>query len=278
MRVAVTGARGQLGSELVHAFRAAGAETVPLARPGFRLEAPVLPEGLDIVVNAAAWTDVDGCAREPDRAMVLNGEAPGLIAAAADRMSVRFLHVSTNEVFDGSEGRTYGEEDPTEPKSPYGVSKLAGEVSVRAAHPAATIVRTAWIFGGPRSFPAKILAAARKMAESGQPLRVVSDEVGNPTPAAALADRIVALAMRADAPRTIHLAGDPPISRFAWATDLLTAQGLPKPVPISAAEYRRDSTPPLHAVLDTSLARSLDLAIDWASSSTDRYHRDLPRS
>lgn len=264
MRVGVTGSSGQLGSALVRSFGAAGADVIPLARPDFRLEAPTLPDRLDLVVHAAAWTDVDACAREPDRAMLLNGEAAGMVAVAARRMGAGIVQVSTNEVFDGAEQRAYLEDEATNPANPYGRSKLAGELAVRAAHPTAIVVRTAWVFGGPRSFPAKILAAARRMAESGLPLRVVADEVGNPTPVGSLADRIVTLAMRRDAPSTIHLAGEPPVSRFSWAAGLLAAEGLPRPIPIAAAEYPRDSTPPPHAVLDTSLARSLGLAIDWA--------------
>ena len=266
MRVGVTGAAGQLGSELVRAFEVAGATVVPLARPAFSLETPILPRALDLVVNAAAWTDVDGCARDPERAMVLNGMAPRVIAAAALQMGARLVQISTNEVFDGSEIRTYKEDDTAEPINPYGLSKLAGEAAVRQIHPHAIVVRTAWIFNGAGSFPAKIIAAAKRMARAGRPLPVVADEVGNPTPAATLASRIVALAMRTDAPPIIHLAGEPPISRWEWAAKLIDAEGLPRPVPIPAVEYRRDSTPPPHAVLDTSLARSMGLEIDWAAT------------
>lgn len=266
MRVGVTGASGQLGRELVRAFQMHGADVVPLARPGFRLETPDLPPVLDLVVNAAAWTDVDGCARDPERAMLLNGTAPGMIAAAARTMGAHLIQISTNEVFGGAEARAYKEDDPAKPINPYGMSKLAGEAAVRQMHPQAIVVRTAWIFNGPGSFPAKIIAAAKRMAGEGRPLRVVVDEVGNPTPAAMLAERIAALAMRTDAPRTIHLAGEPPISRWEWAARLIEAEGLPKPVAIPAIEYRRDSTPPLHAVLDTALARSMGLEINWVAN------------
>lgn len=272
MRVAITGAAGQLGSELTHAFTRAGSIVIPLVRPAFTLERPTLPEGIDLVVNAAAWTDVDGCARDPERSMQLNGVAPGRVARLAENAGAAFVQISTNEVFDGTEARMYDEREPTKPLNPYGASKAAGESAVRAAHPDAIVVRTAWIFGGSNSFPARILAAARSAAALGQPLRVVSDEVGNPTPAASLADRIVALTSLHDAPRTIHVAGDPPISRFDWATRLVAAEGLPPLVPISAAEYRRASTPPLHAVLDTSLSRSLGLGIDWAAGSVAIIH------
>lgn len=264
MRVAITGASGQLGSELVEAFAAAGADVIPLSRPRFSLEEPSLEPAVDVVVNAAAWTDVDGCARDPERALVLNGVAPGTLARLAHETGAAFVQISTNEVFDGAEGRSYREADRTNPINAYGASKLAGERATQAAHPTATIVRTAWVYGGPRSFPTKILAAARGLADSGTPLDVVVDEVGNPTPARALADRLVALVTRTEpAPSVIHLAGDPPISRHGWAARLLTEAGLPPPRPIARREYVRDSSPPAHAVLDTSLARSLGLGIRW---------------
>ena len=273
MRVAITGAAGQLGTELVRAFDAAGWEPMELSRPAFRLEQPALDVAADLVVNAAAWTDVDGCVRDPARAMRLNGVAPGLLAALARDMGARFVQVSTNEVFDGAEQRAYAEADATNPINPYGASKLAGEEAVRAAYAQALIVRTAWIFGSPRSFPAKILAAGRRAAEAEAPLRVVDDEVGNPTPAATLADRIVALVGLPAPPPLIHLAGEPPVSRHAWASRVLDEAHLPLPLPMALRDFVRDSTPPPHAVLDTSLARSLGLGIEWRTGIIGPSHR-----
>ena len=256
MRVAVVGAGGQLGSALVAVLRAARIDVVPFQRPQFELaEAHRLAGQLeaDVVINAAAWTDVDGCARDPERAMELNGTAVGWIAEAADRAGARLIHVSTNEVFDGTADRPYLETDATNPINPYGRSKLEGERLARRA-PESVVVRTAWIFGGPRSFPVKILAAARRGGAEGTSLRVVDDEVGNPTPASALADRIVQLAVATSPPPTIHLAGVPPTSRFGWAARILGAHGLPAPIAIPSTEYERPSRTPLRAVLDTSLA------------------------
>lgn len=268
-RAAVTGAAGQLGVELVRAFSAAGVVVDELNRPEFDLASPDVANVLaslrpQVVVNAAAWTDVDACARDPERAMELNGSAVGRLAAAAERAGARFIQVSSNEVFDGAQQRAYAEGDEPHPINAYGASKLAGEQAARAAAPSATIVRTAWIYGGPRSFPAKIRAAAELAAAEGRTLRVVADEVGNPTPAARLARRIVAVAL-SDAPRPtiIHLAGEPPASRHKWATYILAAAGLPRPEPMSLRDYERASSPPPHAVLDTSLSRSLGLALAW---------------
>jgi dTDP-4-dehydrorhamnose reductase len=269
----VTGASGQLGRELMRAYSVAGATVVPLSRPGFSLEAPEVPAAVDVVVNAAAWTDVDGCARHPDRALALNGAAPGCLARLAYEAGMQFIQISTNEVFDGASQAAYAEDDVPRPVNPYGASKLAGERAVREAHPTAAIVRSAWIYGGPQGFPAKIVNAGRVAAQAGRPLNVVVDEVGNPTPAASLADRLAALTMRDEAmPLVLHLAGDPPASRHDWATQILLAAHLPSPAPISLRDYSRDSSPPPHAVLDTSLARSLGLGIEWDVSPFGASH------
>ena len=265
MRVAVTGAAGQLGSRLVRAFSEAGDDVVALARPEFTLEDPKVPDGLDLVVNAAAWTDVDGCARDPERAMWLNGDAAGVLASATHRSGARFIHISTNEVFSGVDRQRYDEDAATGPINAYGRSKLRGEEAVRRAHPTATIIRTAWVYGGPRSFPAKIASAATRAAAAGEPLRVVTDEIGNPTPADDLAERIAELARRPEAPAILHIAGEPAVSRFRWAERILAHVGDRTELrAISSADFERASTAPPHAVLDTGLARSLDLAeISW---------------
>ena len=150
-RVAIVGAAGQLGSELVRAFADAGDEVLALARPDFDLtDASHLPRLAawrpDVVVNSAAWTDVDGCARDPDRAMRINGDAAGALAAAAADAGATVVQVSTNEVFDGSLDRPYTETDQPNPINPYGASKLAGELLVAGANPRHLIVRTSWLF------------------------------------------------------------------------------------------------------------------------------------
>ncbi len=141
-RTAITGAAGQLGSELVRAFAAAGDEVLALARPEFDISRPADLDQLtawrpDVVVNSAAWTDVDGCARDPERAMRINGEAAGAVAAAGAAAGALSVQISTNEVFDGELGRPYAEDDEPSPINPYGASKLAGEGAVASGQSAA---------------------------------------------------------------------------------------------------------------------------------------------
>ena len=247
-------------------------------RPEVDLEEPASLEVIgswqpEIVVNAAAWTDVDGCARDADRAMRLNGEAAGSVAAMARRAGALIVQVSSNEVFDGALDRPYREDDRPAPINPYGASKLAGEEAVAEANPRRLIVRTAWLFSpGSRTFPARIRAAAERARASGEALRVVSDELGNPTWAADLARAIVHVARRRlldDAPDVLHIAGWPPASRLEWAlASLGEIQRQVRVEPIALTEYPRPGRVPPRAVLDIGLARRLGVdPSDWRSAT-----------
>jgi dTDP-4-dehydrorhamnose reductase len=275
-RVAVTGAAGQLGRELVRAFTDSGDDVLALKRPDFDITdashlARMAAWRPDVVVNAAAWTDVDACARDPGRAMRINGTAAGEVARAAADVDALAVQVSTNEVFDGTLHRAYVEDDPPIPINPYAVAKLAGEQLTVAAGGRHLIVRTAWIFGRDSGFPIRITAAADRMLNEGRPLRVVYDEWGNPTPAGWLADTIVELVgldSRASLPRIHHAAGQPPTSRHDWARHVLAGHGV-EIEPMALRDYRRDSLVPQHAVLDTGRLERLGLAAaDWRAVSS----------
>jgi dTDP-4-dehydrorhamnose reductase len=272
-RVAITGSGGQLGRELVRACEARSDEVLALARPEFDITRPADLErltawGPDLVINSAAWTDVDGCARHPERALRINGEAAGAVAAAAAAAGAVIGQISTNEVFDGTLDRPYREDDEPNPINPYGASKLAGEMAVARANPRHLIVRTAWLYGaGERNFPGKIRAVAEQMLAEKRPLRVVADEWGNPTDVrwlAAAVRRLVELAIARTAGFGIHhLAGGPATSRIDWARAILRHS----PVtiePMRLDEYPRDSRVPPRAVLDTSRAALLGIGPhDW---------------
>lgn len=275
-RVAITGAGGQLGCELVRAFEAAGNDVLALARPEFDILRVADLTRLtawrpDIVINSAAWTNVDGCARDPERAMAVNGTAAGEVAAAAAAAGALAVQISTNEVFDGTAAPPYTEDDAPNPINPYGTSKLAGEKMVQAATDGHLIVRTAWLFGSTgENFVTRILAAADAAAARGQPLRVVGDEFGNPTPAAWLANAIATLVVDPDqggGRKILHLAGSPPTSRYHWAKaalgDSVEIQA------IRSDEFQRASRVPRRAVLSVSLAAQLGFATGWE----DETHR-----
>lgn len=278
-RVAVTGARGQLGRQLVRAFTNAGRETLPLARPDFDITDREAARSLiawrpDVVVNSAAWTDVDACARDPDLAMRVNGEAAGLIAEAAESTGALIVQLSTNEVFAGDGSRPYTEGDAPSPINPYGRSKLAGEHAVATASPDHhLIVRTAWLFGpGGTNFVTKILAAARRAEAAGEAVRLVEDEIGNPTWTPDLAEAIVALVEKPPDRHIVHVVGTPPVSRMGWALAAFAAAELRvRYQPVGLGAFERASSPPARAILEPTSGVP---SIDWRRR-TGEYVRSL---
>lgn len=268
MRVAVSGATGRLGRALVAALANAPFTGLggPIAwhRPDFDLDRPAAFAGLvardrpEVVIHAAAWTDVDACARDPQLAMARNGEATGLLAHATSTAGVDLLLISTNEVFDGNrtDGRGYRPDDAPNPPNPYGASKLAGEQL--AAGPYAdgparlAIVRTAWLYGPPgNDFPAKILAAAERASAAGERLKVVADETGSPTYSVDLAEAIVELLGSGEIGGTHHVVNAGQASRADWARELFRAARVDVDIEeVPASTWPRASTPPRWAVLD----------------------------
>jgi len=277
VRWVLTGCRGQLG----HALAAQLA-----ADPGSEVLAAVdLPEldvsdaaalerlfgGLraapDVVANAAAFTHVDRCEREPEAAQRTNAEAPGLLAAACARRGARLVHVSTDYVFSGEATRPYREEDPPDPRSVYGRTKLEGERRVLAAAPIHLVVRTSWLFGRGRNFLAAILeqARARRGGALCGPLRVVDDQRGRPTWAVDLAAAIRRLVDRR-ASGLYHVAGGGIASWWDVARACLDASGFSdlEVERIRTAELGLPAPRPAWSVLDCSKAEALGVRTrDW---------------
>jgi dTDP-4-dehydrorhamnose reductase len=286
--VAVTGASGRLGTALVAALGSAGWDAHGWGRPAYDLDDPAAAERCleadrpEMVIHSAAWTDVDGCARDPDLAMRRNATALGELAEACERRGVSLVVVSTNEVFDGrrTDDRGYREDDPPNPGNAYGASKLAGEEAARTAFdrggataaPSGSlwIVRTAWLYGPPgNDFPTKILAAADRLAADA-PLRVVADEVGSPTYAPDLAAAMVSL-LRVAEPGTYHLVNAGHASRVDWARAILQGCGRTVDVePIRQVDFERPSRAPAWAVLDSGAAAHLGIGLrGWEAALAD---------
>jgi dTDP-4-dehydrorhamnose reductase len=287
MRVAVTGANGRLGRALVAALGDAPftgpAGPISWTRADFDLDAPqVIPDLLErdrpeVVVHAAAWTDVDGCARDPDLALRRNGEATRLVAEASAGRGVDLVYISTNEVFDGrrDHDQGYGPTDRCEPLNAYGRSKHAGEVAASAAyhgqHGRLGIVRTSWLYGPPGDdFPTKILAAAERATQDGRPLRVVADEFASPTYANDLADAIVDLIANDEVRRIHHAVNTGIASRADWARELfrqIRSDVAIEDVPASA--WTRASTPPAWGVLEPTPLPSGEPMRPWQAALAD---------
>ena len=288
MRVAVTGAAGRLGRALVGALEDAPFSgpfgPIGWARDAFDLDVPdAVPERLEgdrieAVVHAAAWTDVDGCARDPERALARNAHATGVLARACAARGIDLVLVSTNEVFDGrrDDGLGYAPNDRPAPANPYGASKLAAEREAVAAFDAPTagqlaIVRTSWLFGpGKPDFPAKILDAAVRARASAEPLRAVADEWGRPTYAADLAEAIVELLAAGAFGGVHHLVNGGIATRADWARDVLDRAGLDVRLEeVPAASWPRASTPPRWGVLEPTVPPSGEPLRAWPLAMAD---------
>jgi dTDP-4-dehydrorhamnose reductase len=253
MRILITGAGGMLGHDVQRAAEAAGHEPVAVPRSSLditdsaavtRVVAEAAP---DVVVNCAAWTNVDGAEAGEEAALEVNGAGAGHVAAAAQAAGAWTIHVSSDYVFDGQKAEPYVESDPVAPVSAYGRSKLAGEQAVAAAAPERhTIVRSAWLFGAHgKCFPRTILRLAGERDE----LTVVADQIGCPTFTGHLAQALVGLA-EAPRPGILHVAATGACSWYDFAAAIVVAAGARCEVrPISTAEYPTPARRPAYSVL-----------------------------
>jgi dTDP-4-dehydrorhamnose reductase len=264
VRVAVTGSTGRLGGAVVRVLGEDPRwEAVPWTRDELDLDRPetarpaIERTSPDIVVHCAAWTDVDGCAREPELAERRNGLATSVLAEECARAEIGLLTVSTNEVFDGrrTDRRPYEPSDEPAPGNPYGRSKLLAEQGARAAFATATaplwIARTAWLFGRPgKDFPMKIIDAARAAAAEGRTLSLVDDEIGTPTFAGDVARAIVDLLGHPGSAGVHHLVNAGHASRADWARHVLARAGVEVATAnVSMDAWPRPSVPPRWGVL-----------------------------
>jgi dTDP-4-dehydrorhamnose reductase len=277
MRVLVTGATGQLGSEVVTAMLAGGHEVIAPGRAELDFMRPAAIAGLthevaaDWVINCAAYTQVDKAESEEKQCVTINSDSAGQLAQAVAGYGGRLLQVSTDYVFDGRQSRPYREDDTPNPAGIYGRSKYAGELAVLTALPGATILRTAWVYGvRGHNFVKTIIRAAL----AGKPLKVVDDQVGSPTWSRDIAGAITTLVGK-DASGLYHYTSTGSTSWHGFAAAILTdapqagfelATNTVEPVPTSA--WPTPAARPPYSVLDTHKIRELlDVPIpDWRDS------------
>lgn len=271
MKVLVFGKTGQVAHEL--ARRApAGVVVQCLGRAEADLADPAACAGLiaatdaDVVINAAAWTAVDKAEAEEAAATTINGAAPGAMAAAAAACALPFLHVSTDYVFDGAGEAPFMPDHPTAPLGAYGRSKLAGELAVRAAGGQSLILRTSWVFS---SHGANFVKTMLRLGRERDSLNVVADQIGGPTPAAAIADALFscAAAMAKGHPGgTHHFSGAPDVSWAEFARAIMAEAGLACAIrDIPTSDYPTPARRPQNSRLDCgSLQRAFGIARpDW---------------
>jgi dTDP-4-dehydrorhamnose reductase len=272
MRIYITGAKGQLGRALMrrlaqHTLLGIDLPEVDLTdlaatRSSLRAFSP------DVVIHAAAMTDVDGAARNPDLAFRVNALGTRNVAVAGAEAKAAVLAISTNEVFDGCKREPYTEFDSTNPINPYAQSKLAAEHFVRDLTQRFYIVRTAWLYGlGGNNFVKKMIS----LADAQGRLRVVTDEVSSPTYTEDLVTAIEQL-IASGAYGIYHFTNDGACSRFEFAQKILELSGRGHiPIePITLADFSRPSTPPPYAPLRNFCGAQLGITLrPWQAALAD---------
>ncbi|MEE6134965.1 dTDP-4-dehydrorhamnose reductase [Mycobacterium sp. 050128] len=261
-RIVVTGAGGQLGGRLAAHGTEQGRNVLALTSAQWDITDPAAAEAIvtsgDVVINCAAYTDVDGAESDQARAYAVNEAAPAHIARACARVGARLIHVSTDFVFAGdyADPHPFEPSDETTPRGVYACSKRAGEVAVLAALPEAqcTVVRTAWVYTGGTG--KDFVAIMRKLAAGGDaqgPVKVVDDQVGSPTYVGDVADALLQIADDRVPGPILHAANEGAVSRFGLARAVFEECGAdPERVhPVSTAEFPRPAPRPTYSALSS---------------------------
>ncbi len=266
-RAVVFGCAGQLGVELEREFRQRGYEVAGWDRRQVDITSAEAVENAvarfapDVVLNAAAYNQVDVAESEPSAAFQVNALAVRNIALACRQSGAKMVHYSTDYVFDGTAGRPYVETDPPHPLGAYAVSKLAGEYYAKAYLDDALIIRTSGVFGlgGLQTARGNFIELMLRLAREGKTIRVVEDHIGSPTYAPALAARTADLVERGVS-GVIHCGGGTPISWFDFARLIFAEAGLqPDLRPTNDREYRTPARRPKYSALSNERMESLGI-------------------
>nr|MBN1228345.1 dTDP-4-dehydrorhamnose reductase [Anaerolineae bacterium] len=279
MRVFITGLQGQLGRSLAEKLsNGEGAIVVSGGDlPDWDMTDPEQVDKVfadfnpDVVIHSAALTNVDYCAENPAEAVRVNGFGTYNVAVAGAVAGALMVAISTNEVFDGLVNRPYLEYDRRNPANPYGYSKWVAEQVVERFAGHYMIVRTSWLYApGGANFIHKILTRAR----SGEPLRVVTNEVGSPTYVNDLARAVIEL-IRTNRQGVYHLVNEGGCSRYDFARAILELADLDIPIePITSDAFERASSPPPYAPLDNVFAAALGVKMRPWQEALAEYIRE----
>ena len=270
MRIVVTGAAGQLGVDLVDHCRRQGDDVIGLDRAGLDVADRSAVHGIvtmlrpDVIVNAAAWTAVDACEGDVDRAFRVNALGPRWLREAAGSTGAHLVQISTDYVFDGRLDRPYREWDTPNPETAYGASKLAGE---REAGPDATIIRTSWVCGANGNNMVKTIL---RLVEEQSSLTFVDDQRGCPTFTADLAPMVRRLAVDRRA-GVHHVTNQGAVSWFEFVREIVSETGrdpsMVHPIATADLDPPRPARRPANSVLDNAVLRLGDVPLL-------RHHRD----
>ena len=275
MRVVVTGAQGQLGTDLRHLLN--GHQLTGLDLPAFDLTDPdcaaaIIEANPELVIHAGAYTDVDGAERNPALAMAVNAAGTERVAAAAAAVGARLMYISTDYVFDGLGTRPYVETDPTNPVNVYAESKRVGEMRALAGCQNALIIRTAWLYGNHgRNFVKTIL----QLATERPCLKVVADQRGCPTFSEDLAGMIANLAAL-PVQGILHVTNEGECTWHTFASEIVKLAGHHTPVePIATADMPRPAKRPAYSVLSPSRLHQLGLRMPSWQDGLKRFVKPL---
>ena len=271
MKILVFGKTGQVASELQRQ-----ADVTAIDRTQADLSDPAACAAIvrntdaDVIINAAAYTSVDQAEANESSAMTINAAAPTEIAKAAATRGLRFLHISTDYVFDGLGSTARAPEEPTAPINAYGRSKLAGEQGVVASGGTYAILRTSWVFSAHGANFGKTMLRLGKECSA---ISIVDDQIGGPTPAADIAAALLKMAeqLRPDNSGTYHYAGAPDVSWKDFATEIFLQAGLSVEVSgIPTSSYPTPAERPLNSRLDcTSMQNMFGIQQpDWRAGLT----------
>lgn len=272
--ILVFGRTGQVATELQQQAHvtALGRDLADLTDPA-ACAAAIRAHAPGVVINAAAYTAVDRAESEEALATTINADAPGAMARACAVAGIPFVHLSTDYVFDGSGTRPWSATDPVAPQNAYGRSKLKGEEAIRAAGGTYAILRTSWVFSAHGNNFVKTML---RLGKTHDTLSVVEDQIGGPTPAAAIAAACLTIAaqLRQDPSKTgtYHFSGEPDVSWKAFACETFALAGGRVTVKgISTAEYPTTASRPLNSRLECAdLHRVFGISRpDWRAATAD---------
>lgn len=270
MRIAVTGSKGQLGTALQEVLT--GDELLPIDLPEYDISdltaitASVAAFRPEVIIHAAAITDVDGCERNPELAYRVNVLGTRNMAVAAQQCGAAMVYISTDYVFDGTKGEPYWEYDRTCPLSVYARTKQVGEDLVRSLVARHYVARIAWLYGsGPRNFVRTVLRLAR---ENGR-MQMVTDESGSPTLAPDVAAALSRL-IRLPAYGTYHLPNAGTCSRYEWAAEILRLAGVTGVELTPSTDYPRAARVPKAVAMRNFCAAELGIVMrPWQEALRD---------
>ena len=265
----VTGANGQLGQEFKNTKL--GRKAIFLDRRQFELSNLRQVEDffkstkISVLINTAAYTQVDKAESERELALKINAQAPALMAEYAEKKKFKLIHFSTDYVFNGEGDKPYREDDATDPVNFYGETKLFGEQGVIQQNPSALILRTSWVYSSHgKNFYNTMIRFGNERPE----LKVVADQVGTPTSTTDLA-MITLKSLENDLSGIYHFSNEGVTTWYEFAIEILKLKGIKTPVhPIKTSEYPTPAKRPVYSVLDkTKISQALGIRIpEWRES------------